>query len=76
MAPRTWNELDEISQRGRVFSQSFPGTTASDVWRAGFASAHSHPVAPDPSENQRKHDQTNPAKPVPVNERSIVAASR
>ena len=40
MATRTWNELDEISQRGRVFSQSFPGTAASDLWRSEFASTH------------------------------------
>lgn len=40
MDRRPFDDLDERCQRGRVFYETFPGTAASDVWRAAFNAAH------------------------------------
>jgi len=39
--------LDEICARGRVFSETFPGTAASDEWRAAFIRTHPGHVRAD-----------------------------
>jgi hypothetical protein len=75
MTAYTFDDLDELGLRGRVFSEMFPGTAASDAWRAAFIAAHSHHPASDPSEGARKPerdldetlDETFPASDPPAN---------
>jgi hypothetical protein len=40
---RTFDDLDDLCQRGRVFSEMFPGTPASDAWCTAFAKTHPRP---------------------------------
>ena len=73
MAPHTFDDLDDLGLRGRVFYEMFPGTAASDAWRAAFAAAH-HAV-PDPSGGGHQDDryldeildETFPASDPPAN---------
>ena len=75
MAADTFDDLDDLGLRGRVFSEMFPGTAASDAWRAAFVAAHAHDAVPDPSESERKPerdldetlDETFPASDPPAN---------
>ena len=55
MTTRRFDDLDDLGLRGRVFYEMFPGTAASDAWRAAFAAAH-HAV-PDPSGSGHKDDR-------------------
>lgn len=76
MAAHTFDDLDDLGLRGRVFSEMFPGTAASDAWRAAFVAAHPHQPVRDPSEDERKPDdrdldetldETFPASDPPAN---------
>ncbi len=40
MDTQTFDDLGELWQRGRMFSEMFPGTAAGDAWRAAFDAAH------------------------------------
>ena len=73
MATHTFDDLDDLGLRGRVFYEMFPGTAASDAWRAVFTAAH-HTV-PDPSGRGHRDDrdldeildETFPASDPPAN---------
>lgn len=75
MAAHTFDDLDDLGLRGRVFYEMFPGTAASDAWRAAFIAAHPHHSVPDPAESERKLerdldetlDETFPASDPPAN---------
>ena len=55
MDTHTFDDLDDLGLRGRAFYEMFPGTAASDAWRAAFAATH-HAV-PDPSGSGHKDDR-------------------
>jgi hypothetical protein len=75
MAPHTFNDLDDLGLRGRVFYEMFPGTAASDAWRAAFAAAHPLHAVSNPSGRDHKDDRdldeilddTFPASDPPAN---------
>ena len=76
MVTQTFDDLDDLGLRGRVFYEMFPGTAASDAWRAAFtAGPHQHAVS-DPSDSGHKAedrdldeilDETFPASDPPAN---------
>jgi hypothetical protein len=75
MATYTFDDLDDLGLRGRVFYEMFPGTAASDAWRASFAAAHPLHAVSDPSRRGHKNDrdldeildETFPASDPPAN---------
>lgn len=60
MTGRTFDDLDELCGRGRVFSEMFPGTAASDAWRAAFAAAH-----PEGARKVEPRAELNPVRLTP-----------
>lgn len=49
----TAQEIDDFSERGRVFYEMFPGTAASDEWRRHSALVESVPAAErDPADGR------------------------
>jgi hypothetical protein len=75
MATYMFDDLDDLGLRGRVFYEMFPGTAASDAWRAAFAAAHPLHAGSDPSGRGQKDDrdldeildETFPASDPPAN---------
>jgi hypothetical protein len=57
MATYTFDHLDDLGLRGRVFYEMFPGTAASDAWRASFAAAHPLHAVSDLSGRGQKDDR-------------------
>jgi hypothetical protein len=57
MAADTFDDLDDLGLRRRVFYEMFPGTAAPNAWRAAFVAAHPHHPVPDPSESVRKPER-------------------
>lgn len=73
---QTFGNLDELTQRGRVFYEMFPGTAASDVWREAFDAVHTgRPDSDTPDGGDRRDDrnldetvdETFPASDAPAN---------
>jgi hypothetical protein len=67
--------LRELVQRGRVFSEMFPGTAASDAWLRAFDESYERTTPPYGSTDDREKereldetlDETFPASDAPAN---------
>jgi hypothetical protein len=75
MATSTFDDLDDLGLRGRVFYEVFPGTAASDAWRAAFVATHHVHAASDSADADETPDdaldeiadETFPASDPPAN---------